>query len=521
MITHHWQRVSPIALVYFLVKIVKKLLGKVVYLIPAFYFSYDRLLNNPSFSIPILSIFLLLLFVMIFCKFYFFTFRIHENSLEIRSGIFAKRHINLPFERIQNVRLEQPIFYRPFNVACLLLDTAGSHKQEANIVAIDLSIAEQLKAIILASHNHSENINQPEQPIIGSDTHKDQKTTSHSAHINNLSQEHIINQRNLTDLIIHGLSNNRIWIFIGGLAPFFDNIIDFVSQWLLLTGINIESVFSVGDTPWWQLGFYAITLSLIILLPITFLSILGSIVSYYNFTLSKIGNRYIRRSGLITKHEVTMKISRLQMVISQQDWLDKLLNRINLRFEQNQSLENQFDVSAYAHKIIVPSVTKNQCQALIDEVYPDNTLASIRFTPISKRYLLRNIVFILVPLYLFLSVFVLSSNSQMLQTFITPLFFLLIGIVYLRWKQWGYACDNNYLYVRNGTIGTNYKIVPLYKVQQSQFKQSIFLRQHQLAHIRFVLASGSVVIPYLKQKAAYNLLNTSLYIVEKTQRPWM
>jgi len=503
-----WQRVSPIALLYFLVKFIKGLVSNFVYLLPALYVSYNHIVKNPTLWLPIVLAVLCLIFILVFLKYYFFKFRIYNNNLEIRSGVFAKKHINLPFERIQNIKLEQPIFYRPFNVVCLLLDTAGSHKQEANIVALNLHDAEQLKKVILTNHQKS---------TLNNAT----KNSTTPCNKPELAQERILNTRALFDLILHGLSNNRVWIFLGGLAPFFDEIAEYVTQWLLSLGINIEQILMFNDKPWWQIGFYAFTLTLIILVPISLLSILGAVLSFYNFTLSKIGDRYIRRSGLLTKQEVTMKLSRLQMVIRQQDWLDRLFKRMNVRFEQNQSLENKLNTSAYANKIIVPSVTEKQCQALIDDAYPDNQLQQITFKAISKRYLLRNIGYILLPLYLLLAGFLYINDKTLLLALISPLFAFFTLVIYLRWRRWGYAYDNNYFYLRSGAIGIAIKIFPLYKVQQSQYKQSIFLRKHQLCHVRLVLASGSVVIPYIMQQDGYCLIDNILYIVEETPRSWM
>ena len=504
-----WQRISPIALLYFLIKLLKELVGNFVYLLPALYIGYNHLIENPSFWLPITLAVIAVILLIVFLKFYFFKFRLHNNTIEIRSGVLAKKHINLPFSRIQNVKLEQPIYYRPFHYVCMALDTAGSHKQEAKVVALNIDFAEQLKKAILQTHQTAAT-NKDQQDIAEEKT----VTTSNNT-------EKILNQRSLLDLVIHGMSNNRVWIFLGGLAPFFDNIANYIIHWLDNLGVNTEQLFSLTDKPWWQVSLYALTLTLMILLPITLFSILGAILSFYNFTLTKVNDRYIRRSGLLTKHEVTMKLSRLQMIIRQQDWLDKLLKRINLRFEQNQSLENKLDANAYNNKIIVPSITESQCQALIDDAYPDNQLKHITFTGISKRYLLRHIGYILLPIYLGLSCFFYLNDKSIMILLLTPIFILLSLVIFLRWRRWGFAIDNNYLYVQSGAIGLDQRIFPLYKIQQTRFKQSIFLRKHQLCHIRLILASGNVTIPYMKQAEGYNIIDNCLYIVEKSRRSWM
>ncbi|MBL4909177.1 MAG: PH domain-containing protein [Alteromonadaceae bacterium] len=501
-----WQRISPIALVYFAINVIKNLLGNFVYFIPALIAGYSHIKENPTLWLPIFLIVLALLIIGIFLSFYFFQYRLNKEHIEIRSGVFAKKHLNLPFTRIQNIKLEQPIYYRPFNTICMVLDTAGSIKQEAKIVALDIDFAEHLKAQILTSNQNQSTI---------------KKDTATSNSQINIAEEKILNQRSLSDLIIHGLSNNRVWIFLGGLAPFFDNIARAVGNGLTSIGINTDQLFSIADKSWWQISLYALSLTFLIFLPITLFSVFGSILSFYNYTLSKMDDKYIRRSGLLTKHEVTMKLSRLQMVIRQQDWLDILLKRINLKFEQNQSTGQNFQAGAYNSKIIVPSITEKECQALINDVYPHNNLTKIKFIAISKRYLLRYLAYMLLPCYLFISTIALYNSKWLAFTWLTIVFTLIAFLIVMRWYRWGYAMDEHYIYVRKGALGVDYLCFERFKVQQTKFKQSIFLRRHQLCKIQLILASGTVNIPYMKEKSGYQLINECLYQVEKTHRSWM
>jgi putative membrane protein len=64
---------------------------------------------------------------------------------------------------------------------------------------------------------------------------------------------------------------------------------------------------------------------MLIMLVIVSLSVVGAILMFYKYTLSKTQVRYILGSGLLTKHEVSMKLSRIQIMVQAQDWLDVLL----------------------------------------------------------------------------------------------------------------------------------------------------------------------------------------------------
>jgi putative membrane protein len=209
------------------------------------------------------------------------------------------------------------------------------------------------------------------------------------------------------------------------------------------------------------------------------------------------------------------------MISRQQDWLDILLNRINLTFEQNNVIGQGMQPGSLHNKIMVPSITANECQTLINDVFPDNTMEELTYTRISKRFLLRNIGYILTPLLIALSVLAVITNKLSLLNYIVPVYVLLSGLIFCRWYRWGYARDKQFIYVRKGVLGVDYYCFPIYKVQQTKFKQSIFLKRHQLCSLSIVLASGAVHVPYMSEKQGYDITNDILYQVEESRRSWM
>jgi putative membrane protein len=514
-----WQRLSPIAIVYFAVGFVRAVFGNFVYLLPALAFSYTSLRENPFIWLPAIVLLISLMFVAAVWSFKVYRFRFSDNNVEIRSGIFSKKQLNLPFERIQNVKLEQPVYYRLTGFACLQLDTAGSAKQEAKLVALPLALAEQLKQLILSYKSDQPPTTQ--HKVESQHTDENLGSVSKQTQEQQVEHEQLLNRRSLGDLVIHGITSNRIWIILGGLAPFYDRLADKLSQVVAGLGIDFKELFNLETHAAWQVGLYAMSLTMLVMLVMLSFSIIGSIVSFYGYTLSKSGNRYIRRSGLLTKHEVSMPLSRLQLVIQKQDWLDLVLKRINLKLEQSNAHLSQVDTSATNSKIVVPSVTPMQSKTLIDDLFPDNQLFSIAFMPISGFYLVRNIGYILLPLFVLLESFALYHHNIKLAAILLGLFAVMSTQFYLRWRRWGVAFDEKYVYLRRGIIGTDYYCFPAYKVQQSQFKQSVMMKKRQLASVKLILASGSVTAPLLPEKMALKLINQCLYKVEASQISWM
>jgi len=514
-----WQVLSPVAILYFTASVFKHLFGNLIYLIPALAVSYKSLLEHPFIWLPGILTFIALLTLFAFVSFKVYRYRLTDDNIEIRSGIFSKKHLNLPFSRVQNVKIEQPIYYRFTGHACLRLDTAGSAKNEAKLVAIKLDFAEQLKTRI-QSQTQNDTIDSHPENIPADAVNVQTGIADNQSH-----QEKVINKRKLSDLVIHGITSNRIWIFLGGLAPFYDNIFDSIGEWLTSIGIDLSELFSLQTHSLLEVGLYALSLTMLVMFVLVGFSVIGAIISFYGYTLSKLDDKYIRRSGLFTKHEVSMRLSRLQMIVQKQDWLDVILKRINLKFEQSNSFSNNLNSSAASSKIIVPSIKPDECQALIDDAYPNNALNHLvcndGFEPISKRFILRNIVLVLIPLWLIISISTLINDKIMMSVLVSILFLGLCGLVVLRWKRWGIARDKNFVYLRKGLIGVDYYCFPTYKLQQIQFKQNLLMKRRQLATVKFVLASGTLKVPMIKERLAFELVDEGLYQVESSQKSWM
>ncbi|QBY04346.1 hypothetical protein E2K93_08050 [Thalassotalea sp. HSM 43] len=508
-----WQRISPIAIIYFILMLIKNLVGNVVYILPGLLVLYNQVEKNPGFWWPFIYAMLALLLISAILSFYFFQYRLSNQQIEIRSGVLSRKYIDLPFAKIQNVELSEPFYYRPFGYTCIQFDTAGSARQEAKVVAIKKDFALQLKQEILAIHNSA-------NAEVAADDDSESIAAEPTEH-HNEADETVLDRRNLDDLVIHGLTNNRVWILLAGIAPFMEQVIDKLISWSMYWGINLEQYFDFAEKSIWQIIGTFLSIFLTIMLVVSLLSIIGSIIMFHNFKLSRYEDKYIRRSGLFTRTEVTMRLSRLQKIVWQQDWLDVLLRRINLRFEQSNANIANVQPGQISNKIIVPSVTHKECHHLIDDAYPDADLKNVRFNRVSIRLFVRNILLFVLPVSAIISYLAISHNDYQALAPIGAATAFVSFLFYMRYRRWGWANDGKYLYIRKGCLGVNYYIFESYKVQQTEFIQSWFLKRRQLCSLQLVLASGSISVPYIPEQQGFEWLNNTLTTVESTRRNWM
>ncbi|AXT39369.1 hypothetical protein D1814_12125 [Alteromonas sp. BL110] len=525
-----WQRLSLISILYFTIRNFTNMAQGLIYAVPALAISFN-IWDNLFSPEVLIGAGILFLFTSTsgLVSYLMYKFRVHNQHVEIHHGVFQRRYTNLPLWRIQNVKIERPFYYRPFGYALVVLDTAGSGKEEAKIVAVPEAYAEALKKQVLyekAQHDVDDLDGLVGEELSGrglADGSSSSRTQSMSAKAadNVNTSEEVLNRRSVKDIIIHGITNNRVWIILGAAAPFYDDVFGLVSEWLADKGLQLNQIVGEQTVAWWQLGLYAFVILMMLMALVALFSVGGALFTFYGYTLSRSGDRYIRRSGLLNKLEVSMRASRIQMITAKQDWLDKILKRVNLYFEQNSTAGQQMQELMSPNKLIVPSVTENEAFELSQEVMPGCDLRSQPYHIISKRF----ISFWLltawaIPFAIFFTIGAVSSHLDIMLGALAA-YSAIALILTLRWWRWGIAYDNKYVYIRRGRIGVDYQCFEPYKVQQVIIKQSVFMKRNKLATIKFVLASGAVTVPFLPEEYVNKLADSVLFEVESTRRSWM
>lgn len=546
-----WRRLSPIAIAHFTLRSIKNMAQGAIYAVPAIAVTVNITDNiqSPNTLLGIAAI-LIIFFSSGVISFFMYRFRVNNQHVEIHSGVFSRSYTNLPFWRIQNVKIELPFYYRPFGFALVVLDTAGSAGEEAKIVAVPLAYAHALRKQVLAEHQeqgYQEQGHQKNSPQ--EHDHQDHKDSSHTNHgtavanadsavnstvdsaVNgdqgkrysqtNEDGETILNRRSITDIVIHGITNNRVWILLGAAAPFYDNAFGYLSEWLAEKGLQLNQLVGEQTIAWWQFGLYAFVMLMMAMAVVALISIGGALFTFYDYTLSRQHDRYIRRSGLLNKQEVSMRASRIQVISAKQDWLDRILKRVNLYFEQNASIGHSTNELMSPNRLIVPSVTENEADELSQEVMPQSNIRRSDYQSISKRYILHWILAGLSIPFVVGAGFGLYTEHLDITAGVTFVSAILLGVIALRWWRWGVASDDKYIYVRRGRIGVDYLCFEPYKVQQVVVKQSVFMKRRKLATVQFVLASGAISVPFLPENYANELANNVLFEVESKRKSWM
>ncbi|MDP6535468.1 MAG: PH domain-containing protein [Gammaproteobacteria bacterium] len=440
---------------------------------------------------------------------WFYRYQLMEDGIQIRQGVFFKRHLNLKFKRVQNVNINHPFYFRPLGLVTLKIDGAGSKREEVHIAALDLDAARAIRQTIQLkkgqvglSDNTSDSLPGNEASPGGDGSHGEGEK---------------FYTRSFADLVIHGLTNNRAWIVVGGIAGFLLSTPFSVSDAIELLQGYVGSVISNESITYTVMLF---TLSFVLAVALTaLLSVLGSIVTYYGFTLYRSDKSLMVHRGLINKQEINMQKSRVQSIYFRQDWLDLYLRRVNVIFEQITHTEHDFEGGENSKKILVPSARVWERSELAQEIFELPDIATLEFQPISKRHFYKHAI-IWSILYLFIAT-VADMTDGFNPVIIAAIWVPHVFLMYMHWLRAGLVLVGDYVVVRRGIIGIDYIVFPAYKLQAVDHVQSLLMKRRKLTNIVFHTASRTARVAYLPTQFVKEILDYCVYSVEANSRSWM
>ncbi len=490
----HWQRLSPLSVIFFLGKTIVRLLKDALPIFAPmliFIFASGNRVTTTSMAVAAIAAFLIGGAVL---QFWFFKFRQVEDKILINDGIFQKNRRVIRFDRVQNINVLTPIYFRPFGLVTLQIETAGSKGNEADLAGIPVPMAEHLRELML-QHQATKQLDQ-----------KDQSQQAGSA-----LESRVVATASLRDVVAYGVSSNSVFLIVAVLAPVFGAASNKVTN---MIEDNLTILVNLLGGSFMGAGLL-IVLAVIILMFL--LSIVGAIYRYYGYELSQEQTALKRRSGLITRFEESLKLVKVQAFTTQSNFIGRMIKRQNVILGQ---------VTASSHGkpgkqniFIVPARTEQQLPELLSLVFAQ-TPNLIPESKIDKRYILKTwIVTFVIPITIAAVVFAGDGWLRSLVIAVVAMG-LALPLVIKRWSMFRFGFGDGYGFFKSGLFGFKRTLFPLYKVQYVEIKQSPLQRRRDLATLRISLASESIVIPYIPMLTAELWLKTIKQAVVNDKSPW-
>ena len=493
-----WRRTSPFAVLFFLGRILRLIVKNAFQaLAPLFAFlvAYQGdLVSKLTWGGIGLAAFVVIAALL---SYWFFRYRIDDNSIQIREGVIKKKQLEIKFDRIQGINTQQNPLYRLLGLVTVSFDTAGSAGSEGNLPAVTRTFADSLRERI------------GKQRTVETDG-QDEPVDADATALLRLGWR---------DMIRIGMSDYRSLILVAFIAPLLDQIdvkferyMNDVIQFITANGIDLDAVsgLSIG-----------ISIAIFAVLLLVAVSIAAAFLRFYNFELFLQGQTLYSNGGLLTRHQHSMELGKIQTLRLEQGVLQRLLKRYRLTARQATSSGKNRNKKVFD----IPLVTAEFADMLRQNfLTPEGgrltqNPRSEEFKAVSRAYMRSRILFVgLLPGLLASAVFwrAMGATSLLLLLWVP----LTTAAAYRSWRCAGYLHDNDEIIRRSGFLG--YRTVGLLfrKVQRVTVSQSRYQRRKGLASLHMFMASGTVKVPYIAHAKANQLRDYILYKVESSERAW-
>lgn len=491
-----FQRVSLVTLLYFFTRSVVQFLRQASNLLPiaVIFFAAGEQVRQMITLVALIGLPLAL--VTHTClSWWYFKYQVSGHSLHIRDGIFKRKQLTLDFDRIQQADVREPWYFRPFKLAILGVESAGSDSKEVELAGLAVAQAYQLKEQMLAVATSTDTT--PEV---------DSSTTAQSKPDSPTFQLHLP----LSEIARYGLIYNPILLLIPILiyplsqADLFDNY--FKPQLEAFT----DSIVQYTESEYVWLGLLLVLLAA--LGVVVALSVMFAIVRFYNFTLQAGHGRYHAKSGLLNVTTRSFQYVRLQRVIVQQGIIARLLKRVSLRVNQTGHGRSQQQDKVFFVPVLSP--------ARLGQLSTELDLEKPHLQPIHKASIILpwvlSVIFISFAAYL-ISGFELTVTLH--AAWISGI--IALAVHWASWRRRGICLGNHWLITQHGMLGKQQRFIPSNKIQALTLRQGPWLRLWGSATLYVYSAAGRETISWLPYAELVSLRDSLLTRSATFNGRWM
>ncbi len=448
------------------------------------------------YPVIVLSLISLVLSIIGYFRFYFY---IKGNELIVQKGVIKRKTLNIDFDRIQTINFEQNLIQQIFGVVGLVVDTAGSKKNEFSFDALDRDMAVALRDTILSAKRKQ---NTSDTPL-----EKSSITQEEESLISILKLE-------IPDLIKIGVSQNHLRS-LGLIIAFFFWVGDNLRQ----AGINseqyAEDYFMDLSNPF---TFMLFMFPLLILVSFV-ISLITTVFKYFDLNLWRGSKGFKISSGLFNKKEVAAMDHKIQMITWSDNPLKRLLGIKDLHFKQASSEEVNSKKS-----ISVAGCYDHHIQAVKRHYFKKHAFDHLQEFEIDRRYIYRQVLYFgLIPGLILITIPILFSEASLLWFCLASIFWIAYSFITntVKHKKRRYSINKSVFHMKKGLFGNSEYLLKLLKIQNIQITQTFYQRRQQLANLKLYTASGNVTVPYIDLNQAQSLRDYLMYKVETNKEKWM
>ncbi len=404
-----------------------------------------------------------------------FRYRVTDESLIILHGVLVRKRRVIPRSRIQNVDLRAGVLQQIFGTTTARIETAGGQTTEAILHVVSRREGMRLRDELVALSRRAPATSVgADSAVVGPDV----SVTAEPGKA--IDEPPTVYRVTPLELVIAGATSNRAGLLVGALLGG-DFLFDLVpTDWLLRRFLPPE-LFAPetavnGMLQIAQRDLQAFLLGLGVLIAFFGLagwaiSILTSVVRYFDFSLTRSGGELKVSYGLLTRREKGFRRSRIQNVQIEESLLRRWLGFASLHSQTAGYGQMKADERM---ETLSPIARSSEVGQHLEAAFPDFRWEEVEWRPshprARRRLFVRRALVILVATLLLAPV---SSWALLLLSALVPAWFLAAA----HYRHLGHARLGEYVLVREGLWNRRTYIVPVRKIQALHLRQSPFQRR--------------------------------------------
>ncbi|OYQ37949.1 hypothetical protein CHU92_07235 [Flavobacterium cyanobacteriorum] len=452
--------------------------------------------DDKSYLVASLAAGVLLLAISSYLKYINFTFHLDEDNEEfiVRKGVFNKKRIAIPLDKIQQVNINQSVIQKIIGVHELEVDTAGSSNKEVSIRAITHKMAITLKSRLLQGKKETpadasaEPVQKDEKPFI---------TIS------------------LASLFKTGITSNYVRSFallIAFIITLFQQIEDFFDY----MDINDDPLDDYISTEI-MLQFIAFIITGILLLTIV-VNLSRTIIKYFDFRITRQPGSLLLSYGLLNTRNTILRAEKVQILTVGRNYFQKKFGIQDLKIRQAALTEE--NPESKKSLLEIPGCNDSEKDTLLELLLGEVPEKGIMYKPNYRKLVLGLFVRVVIPVLFYYVIGLLVP--ELYVAFIIPFYVFFAAILtFMAYRNSRLFVTDKFIIRQKGAWDIDNDYVMPHKIQSFKIYQYFWQKQANVGTIIIYTAGGHIhfgVADYNKMK---NLLNYWLYQVETTGRHWM
>ena len=428
------------------------------------------------------------------------TYTVGETDIRVESGILSRAARSVPFERIQDVSLEQTLLPRLFGLVQVRFETGAGGKDELSLQYLSEEEGERLRDVVRARKDGA-----------GAE---DRADTREAGAPDAVVEEpaRVLFAMDLRRLTTFGLFEFSLAVVavVGGALQTFGDFLPFdiweVDEWQNIFAGPFGQLENLGPSVQILGGILGLV-SLLVVGVVT--GLVRTILRDWGFLLERNPKGFRRRRGLLTRTDVVMPVHRVQAV-----WISTGLVRGRLGWHGLSFVSLAQDSGSSSH-VVAPFGQMGELRPIIAEAGFEPPSEDLAWQRGAANARIDAAVFSALLLAPAAATAAVMDRPWLALLLIAAAILLAVRQAYL-WRFERHALSSSQLFIGSGWLAPKLSIASRVKLQSVEISQHILGRRRGYATLHLGLAGGAMAVSGIAPARAEELRRAILSSVAGT-----